>query len=100
MITLTFTSCAIVRHFPNRVEVVVDDVDAERAATQVLTDRPPDPLSRQAAAKRLGMSVRSLNRHMSNGHIQYRRVGRRVEFLPDWIESFRNRKVIHPGRVT
>ncbi len=95
--TLTFKRCAVIRTFTDRVEVIVDPLEAEAVAKKLLTGKTPEPLSRADAAKRLGISVRTLCRHMTGGLIQYRKVGRRAEFMPEWIEAFRSREEHRPG---
>ncbi|MBI5817581.1 MAG: helix-turn-helix domain-containing protein [Verrucomicrobia bacterium] len=97
--TLTFKRCAVIRTFTDRVEVIVDPLEAEAVAQRFLTGRTPEPLSRDDAARRLGISVRTLNRHMSAGRIKYRKVGRRAEFVPEWIEAFRSRGEVGPEAV-
>jgi excisionase family DNA binding protein len=50
--------------------------------------RPPPALSRQDAARMLGLSLRSIDRLIHSGKLKARRVGRRVFLSPDALERF------------
>ena len=69
-----------------RIGRAVDDLEATLPAQH--KSHGNEALSAKAAAKLLGISVRTLRRHADLGHIRPIRIGRRITYTRQAVEAF------------